>query len=80
MHRINKGFSAEFYTRLDDLIGKRQDETLSSEEHAELIRMMDQVEARDVDRVQDLIALAQIRKTTLSQLVEALGLRPRSHD
>ncbi len=77
LQRINVGFSEEFYLRLDDLIAKRQDDTLSTEEHAELMRMLDQVEAQDVARLYDLMALAQIRKTTLSQLVESLGLHPR---
>jgi|GEM_PF-1552909 len=80
LRRINTGFSDEFYTRLDNLIAKRQDDTLSSEEHAELMRMLDQVEARDVSRLYDLMALAQIRSTTVPQLVAALGIHPRPHD
>jgi fructose-1-phosphate kinase PfkB-like protein len=60
--------------RYDELIAKRDAETLSDAEHAELLRLTKQVEAFDVARVEALSQLAARRGVTLSALMRQLGI------
>lgn len=48
---------------------------LGTAEHRELIRLTDQLEAREAKRLQALVRLAKPRKQSLPDLVKALGLR-----
>lgn len=73
--KINQGLPPDLQQRWDSLIAKRDDETLTPEEHAELLRLTEQVERLQVKRVEHLIALAQLRKKSLEQVMDDLGLR-----
>jgi fructose-1-phosphate kinase PfkB-like protein len=64
----------EVQRRYDELIAKRDAETLSDAEHAELLRLTKQVEAFDVARVEALSQLAARRGVTLSALMRQLGI------
>jgi len=61
------------------LTAKRKTESLSSDEHGELLQLTEQVEKLEVQRVELLAELAHVRKTTLSALMKELGLRKPSH-
>jgi hypothetical protein len=74
--QINEGISAETQQRFDELVAKRQAETITPEELAELIQLTDQSEQRDAQRVAALEALAQLRRMTLADLMDSLGLSP----
>jgi hypothetical protein len=50
--------------------------TLSGEDHAELLRLAEQEEAANVERVRALIVLAGLRGTDLAALLEELGAPP----
>jgi hypothetical protein len=56
------------------LVAKRQEETITPEERAELSQLTDQSEQRDAQRVAALEALAHLRRMTLADLMDSLGL------
>ena len=75
LQKINIGLSQNKWQRYHELIAKRQAETISDEEHQELIAFSDQIEIANVQRMQALIELAQHRKTSLEILMQDLGIK-----
>jgi hypothetical protein len=73
---INGHLPEDVERRYDELIAKRNAETLGHEEHAELLRLTQQVEAFDVARVAALSKLASRRGVTLSALMRQLEVAP----
>lgn len=73
--KINQGLPEKFTKRYNELIEKRRAETLTQKEHTELLRMTREVETFEAQRVERLVQMAKIRKTTLSDLMKALGLQ-----
>jgi len=73
--KINNGLPADVRARYRVLIKKRQEESLSEEEYEELIRLSDQTEWLQVERLEALIELAQLRGTTLDALMDSLGIK-----
>lgn len=78
--KINKGLSSAVQQRLDELISKRQAQALTAAEHRELIQLTEQSEKIDADRLQHLLALAALRKVSLDEVMQQLGLQPIPHD
>ncbi len=76
LEKINRGLSPEAQERYDELTAKRRAETLSPEEHDELLATIDRIERSDAERVQALIALAQLRQVSVEGLMAELGIRP----
>jgi len=75
LQKINQSvLSSEKQARCDELLGKRMEETITPVEMDELILLTDQLEALNVERISALAKLAQIRQTTLSNLMKDLGL------
>jgi hypothetical protein len=74
--RINGSLPVDIQQRFDELIGKRDAETLDNEEHLELLRLTQQVEAFDVARLEALTKLAALRGVTLTELMRQLDLNP----
>lgn len=79
MKQINKGFSDSWWGHYHTLVEKRRDESLSRSEHRELLRLTQEVEKQEAKRVQALLKLADIRKTSLSALMKGLGLPSHSN-
>ena len=79
LQQINEGLPPDVQQRYDALIEKRQAETLTPDEHQELIALNDQAEEADVERVKALAALAQIRNVSITDLMNELGLLPPSY-
>lgn len=75
LQQINQGFSAQTWQRYHELIARRQAEILTSEEHAELISLSDQIEKANARRLGYLIELAQLRQVTLETVMEQLGIQ-----
>ena len=73
--KINQGLPAELRERYNELIEKRRSETLTSKEHGELLRLTRDLEKLEAQRAEHLAQLANIRKTTLADLMKTLGLR-----
>jgi hypothetical protein len=76
LQQINIGFSAETWAQYHTLIAKRHAETLSPQEHAELIQLSDRLEKLNVVRIQAFIQLANLRNQPLSDLMQTLGISP----
>jgi hypothetical protein len=73
--RINAGLPDDLRQRYDDLDARRRAETLGPDEHSELLRLTDEVERRQADRVAALAELAQARGVSLPAVMDQLGIR-----
>jgi hypothetical protein len=65
---------SEVRRRVEQLIGRRQDERLTPEEHEELVRLTADMEALDVRRIEALAELAEVRGMTLRDVMQEFGL------
>lgn len=74
--QVNAGLPAETQRRFDQLVTKRQEEIITPEELAESIRITEQIEHCDAQRLAALEALAQLRRMTLADLLDSLGITP----
>jgi hypothetical protein len=74
--RINQPISTDRQQRYDALIAKRQTETLSPEEHTELVNLTDHIEEQEADRADALAELARLRDTTITEVMDNLGITP----
>jgi hypothetical protein len=72
--RINDGLSDGLRIRYAELISHREQEILTSEEHDELLRLTEEVERREVDRLSALAELAQSKGVPLPALMLSLGI------
>jgi uncharacterized protein involved in type VI secretion and phage assembly len=72
--RINAGLSEHQARRLKSLDAQREEETLTPEEHAELLSLVDKSERLAVDRAEALVELARLRGVTVRSLMNDLGL------
>ncbi|MCB0106079.1 MAG: hypothetical protein KDE53_09215 [Caldilineaceae bacterium] len=74
LQQINQGLAPEQQHRYETLIEKRLAETLTPAEHQEFMQLNQTVERINVARLKNLVALAQLRQVTLSQLMADLGI------
>ncbi len=75
LQKINQGLPPDVQQRYDELTAKRRAETLTPEEHQELLALIDRIEQADAERVQALTELAQLRNVTVTTLMAQLGIR-----
>ena len=75
LRKINQGIPSDTQKNYDELIAKRQDETLTPEEHRELLHLTEQIEKLQAQRLESLAELARLRKTSLTALMENLGIQ-----
>jgi hypothetical protein len=76
---IHRSLSPELQIRWDELIGKRDDATLSPTEYDELLQLTEQVEELNVQRITALSALAQLRGLDLRSMMRELNLPEPSY-
>ncbi|MEZ4730970.1 MAG: hypothetical protein R3E79_27945 [Caldilineaceae bacterium] len=76
LQQINLGIAPATWQRYDLLKAKRRAATLTDTEHSELIVLGDQIELANARRVAALIQLAQLRHTSLEELMGQLGIQP----
>ncbi len=74
--KINQDLPVTVQTRFDELVAKRQAETLTKEEYQTLLGLTEQVEQVNAKRVEHLAELAQLRGISLTALLKELGIRP----
>lgn len=72
---IHRGLPTELRARLGQLHQKSEHGTLGSDEQAELLGLVAQVEALEVERIQNLMRLADIRGMSLTALMDQLKIR-----
>ncbi|MGH9842789.1 MAG: STAS/SEC14 domain-containing protein [Blastocatellia bacterium] len=77
--RINRGLPQEKQQRYDELRQKREDETLTQAEHAELLQFVEEIETIWADRLQAILALAKLRRISPRELMKQLEIEPRSY-
>lgn len=77
--RINAQPAESESARYAELALKRDAETLTPDEHQELIALGDRIEALDVDRIEALAELARMRRTTLAELMQQLEIPVHHH-
>ena len=75
LSRINRGLPLDMADRYRRLIEKRRAASLLPEEHEELLRLSDQTEHLEAERVESLAELARLRGTSLTRLMSDLGIQ-----
>jgi tRNA/tmRNA/rRNA uracil-C5-methylase (TrmA/RlmC/RlmD family) len=78
IHQITKGLPESFWQHYAELRRKLTSTIITETEHAELIALSDQKEAHDVERLRNLIELSKRRQTTVDNLIQEMGIRPRA--
>jgi hypothetical protein len=73
---INMGFSSDRQARFIELVEKRRAERITQEELDELISLADEAEKQNVKRIEALGELARLRGVSLTDLMDALGIKP----
>jgi hypothetical protein len=74
LKRVNTGLSETQASRLKSLDARRREEALTPEEHAELLRLVDESEQLTLGRAEALVELARLRGATVRSLMNDLGL------
>jgi hypothetical protein len=72
--RINRGFPEGLRDRYDELIARRRNESLTPEEHQELLRLAAEAERLEGERLSALAELARVRGVPLRTLMDDLGI------
>lgn len=73
--KINQSIPSETKKYYDELIAKREAETLTPDEYNQLTQFTEQIEKLQAKRIEYLAELALIRKTSLTALMENLGIQ-----
>jgi len=74
LQKINRSLPATVQRRYDELQAKLQAETISTDEHQELLKLIDEAELADATRLQALLELAQLRQVSLDEVMNQLGI------
>jgi hypothetical protein len=72
---INQGIPSALHDRYEILLEKRDNETLTEAEYAELLAISNQIEAFGVKRIEALAKLATLRQVPLLKLMGDLGIQ-----
>lgn len=75
LRQINASLAPELQRRFDELVAKRQAETIAPDELNELIKITEQIEHHDAERVAALNDLAHLRQITTPTLMNLLGIQ-----
>lgn len=78
LHEIGTGLPQKFWARYRTLIARREAQTLTSSEQAELIALSDKAEEATMRRIRVLVELAGRRGIALDTLMIQMGIRPVS--
>lgn len=75
LREINQGLPRETWRHYAALKEKRRAETLTPEEQAELISLSDKMEEMNVRRMENVVQLARLRRTSVDALMDDLGIK-----
>lgn len=75
LQKINAGLPAQVRQRYEELNVKLHEETVTPEEHRELLQLVEQVELADAERLRHLIELARLRNVSVEALMSQLDIR-----
>jgi hypothetical protein len=76
LQEISRGLSAETWQRYRDLNRKRRAETLTPDEHRELIALGDQIEQMHAHRMERALELARLKGVSFDSILQQLGITP----
>jgi hypothetical protein len=74
LKKINIGISEEIWEECHKLEAKRQNSTLTEEEHNKLIQINDSIEDASFHRLTALVELASLRGNSLPEIMAELGI------
>lgn len=74
--KINRQLPEEIRSRYNILLNRKESQSLSDQEYAELLELTRYAEQFDVDRLKHLSDLARLRNISLAQLIDDLELKP----
>ena len=77
INQLNRTIGVETRTPLVD--AQALFESVSAEEHAELLRLADAAEALTVERLKAVVELAKYRNLPLDEMMRQLGMTPGKH-
>lgn len=72
--KINQGLPLIVQRRYDELTTKRRSDTICPKELEELLDLIDRIEHSDAERIKNLAQLAHLRQTSLTALMNNLGI------
>lgn len=75
LQNINQGITLSIQNRYNELIAKRQTETLTDEEYQELLALTETVEQRESQRLESLVKLAELKGLSLTELMKNLKIQ-----
>lgn len=79
LQKITHCIPIELQTRFSELVAKRQAETTDDTDLQELRELSNQIELLEADRIKNLAQLAQLRSTSIEDLIQQLHLTPVNH-
>lgn len=79
-HINQQGLEAREWQRYNELKKKRADESLSRNEHEEIVRFSERLEEMNVHRLKYLLELAQLRDTGLDEVMHSLGIQAPEYE
>lgn len=79
LQKVNLGIPVATWKRYNYLKALRDSEQLDPEEHVELIRISDQIEETNAERMKYLIELAKLRQVSLKEVMNVLGIKAGSN-
>ena len=78
--KINEDLPQNIKEQYQTLIEKRNQETLTVSEYQQLLELTEQVEAHQVQRLEYLVQLAQLRQIPLTTLIAQMEIKPINND
>lgn len=79
LFKINQGLPRTVQKRVDELTSKRRASTITPEELNELLCLIEEIEKSDAERIKNLAQLAQLRQSSLTTLMNDLGIQTPSY-
>jgi hypothetical protein len=78
--KINKAIPAALQSRYEFLLARNRSEIITPSEHEELLKIIEKVEVKNAERLENLIELSRIRSVSLDVLMRQLHLNPIEND
>jgi hypothetical protein len=79
LFKVNQNIPEDIQIRYDELIAKRQAETLTTEEYQQLLQLTEKIEQFEAIRIETMAELAQLRQTSLTHLMKELNIQPPAY-
>lgn len=77
--KINKTLPEDRQQRYQELRQKREDETLTAKEHAELLEFVEELQQIWIERLQAINDLAKLRRVPPREMMRQLGVDPEKY-